>query len=177
MSKKDKIGYIDYKSTIWARLHLEAEDSNCTLKDVQKILDTNPTISNLISNITEDIRYETMYHTEEELSPTENGGKRTIEIYSTKDKLLWDNAPKSELKHLFIHIEVQDGERRHDHKVLHCTTAKNINFAAEKYVSTFGGYGKVDKKSRWWNYGGWAGRLKHVEELTSTEYEILKRFL
>ncbi len=174
---KDKIGYIDYKSTIWARLHLEAEDSNYTLKDVQKILDTNPTIFDITSNITEDIRYETLYDTEEELSPTENGGQRTIEIYSTKDKLLWDNTPKSELKHLFIHIEVQDGERRHDHKVLHCTTAKNINFAAERYVSTFLGYSKVDKESRWWDYGDCLGRLKHVEELTSTEYEILKRFL
>ena len=174
---KDKIGYIDYKSTIWARLHLEAGDSNDTLEDVQKILDTNPTISDLTSNITEDIRYETMYDTEEELLPFENDGQCTIEVYSTEGELLWDNTPKSELKHLFIHIEVQDGERRHDHKVLHCTTAKNINFVAERYVSTFWGHGKVDKKSRWWDYGDCSGRLKHVEELTSTEYEILKRFL
>ena len=54
---------------------------------------------------------------------------------------------KNKIKYLFIHLEIQDGERRHDHKVLHITTAKNLNFAVEKYVATFWGYGKIDKKT------------------------------
>ena len=174
---KDKIGYIDCKSTIWTRIHLKAENPNYTLKDALKLLDSNPTISNLTSNITEDVRYETLYDAEEELSPAENGGQCTIEIYGTEGELLWDNTPKSKLKYLFIHIEIQDGERRHDHKVLHCTTAKNIKFSAERYVATFWGHGEVDKESRWWNYGECTGRLKRVEELTLAEYETLKRFL
>jgi hypothetical protein len=52
-------------------------------------------------------------------------------------------------KYLYIYLVVQDGERRHDHKVLHITKANNLAFAAERYVSTFWGYGKVNKESRW----------------------------
>lgn len=77
------------------------------------------------------------------------------------------------VKYLFIHLEVQDGERRHDHNVLHTTKASNIDFAAERYVSTFWGYGTRSKNSDWWDYGECAGRLKSYKELTKEEFEWL----
>ena len=77
------------------------------------------------------------------------------------------------MRYLFIHLEIQDGERRHNHRVLHITKADNLNFAVERYVSTYWGYGKVDKSSRWWDYGECAGRLKSFTELTKGEYDML----
>jgi hypothetical protein len=77
------------------------------------------------------------------------------------------------IRYLFIHLEVQDGDRRHYHRILHTTKASNLNFAVERCVSTYWGYGKADKQSRWWNYGECSGRLKSFTELTKEEYEML----
>ena len=80
------------------------------------------------------------------------------------------------MKYLFIHIEVQDGERKHDHKVLHTTNANNIEFSAQRYVSTYWGKGKREDNWWWWN-NEFAGRLYSVTELTLEEYEILNKFI
>ena len=80
-------------------------------------------------------------------------------------------------KYLYIHLVIQDGERRHDHKVLHITRASNLAFAAERYVSTFWGYGKADKESKWWDYGECSGKLKTYQELTKREFNFLNKFL
>jgi len=77
------------------------------------------------------------------------------------------------MRYLFIQLEIQDGERVHDHRVLHTTKAIDLNFAVERYVSTYWGYGEVDKQSRWWDYGECTGRLKSFTELTKEEYEML----
>lgn len=77
------------------------------------------------------------------------------------------------MKYLFIHLEIQDGERKHSHKVLHTTNAENLEFAVERYVSTYWGYGKADRQSRWWNYGECAGRLVSFRELDKEEYDRL----
>jgi len=77
------------------------------------------------------------------------------------------------IRYLFIHLEVKDGERTHNHRVLHTTRAKDLNFAVERYVSTFWGFGKVDKQSRWWDYGECAGRLKSFTEISREDYEML----
>lgn len=80
------------------------------------------------------------------------------------------------MKYLFIHLEVQDGERRHDHRVLHTTNAKNIEFAAQRYVASFWGNGyRDDRNSEWWNVnaGEIALRLRNVTELTEAEYKFM----
>jgi hypothetical protein len=81
------------------------------------------------------------------------------------------------VKYLFIHLEVQDGERRHDHRVLHTTKAKNINFAAERYVATFWGYSSRPFKGDWWHVGEIALRLKRVVKLTKSEYNLINRIM
>ncbi|HRT02647.1 MAG TPA: hypothetical protein P5513_01755 [Candidatus Diapherotrites archaeon] len=80
-------------------------------------------------------------------------------------------------KYLFIHLEVQDGTRRHDHRVLHITKAKNINFAAERYVSTFWGYSSRPFKGDWWYTSEISLRLKRVVKLTKSEYKLLERIM
>jgi hypothetical protein len=80
------------------------------------------------------------------------------------------------MKHLFIHLKVQDGERVHDHKVLHTTNAENLAFAAERYVASYWGYGEHDG-DWWWFNGEIAATLETYSELTEQEFEILNRFL
>lgn len=45
------------------------------------------------------------------------------------------------MKRLFIHIEIQDGERVHDHKVITTTKCECTEFAVDWYVSHYWGYG------------------------------------
>ena len=75
------------------------------------------------------------------------------------------------MRYLLINLEVQDGERRHQHRCLHQTNAKNLDFAVQRYVSTFWGYGTHD--SGWWNYGECMGRVVNYHEITKDEYKRL----
>ena len=75
-------------------------------------------------------------------------------------------------KHLFINLTVRDGEREHDHKVLHTTNASNINFAAQRYVSRFWGNGEREDDF-WWFDGEITARLEKVVQITKEEYERL----
>ncbi len=75
-------------------------------------------------------------------------------------------------KHLFIKLLVQDGERQHDHRVLHTTKAKNIEFAAQRYLSTFWGNGKREDDF-WWFDNVITARLEKVVEISKKEYDRL----
>ena len=79
------------------------------------------------------------------------------------------------VRYLFIHLKVQDGEREHDHRVLHTTTGTNLEFAAERYVASFWGYSELDKNTDcWYAHGGEiAMRLETYRELTEEEYNYL----
>ena len=76
-------------------------------------------------------------------------------------------------RYLFIHLSIREGERQHDHRVLHTTKAKNINFAAERYVSTYWGWGEREDDF-WWFHGEIIGELVKVVELTKTEYDLMR---
>ncbi len=77
------------------------------------------------------------------------------------------------MKYLFITLEVQDGEHRHTHRILHTTRCKNIQFAAQRYASTFWGVG--ERTDNWWyvQSGTMAIRVAHVNEITEYEYKVM----
>ncbi len=80
------------------------------------------------------------------------------------------------MKYLFLHLEIQDGEHTHDHKILHTTEGKNIEFAAQKYCADYWGY--AGREGSWWNYpSGMAGRVLNVSLLKPSEYKILKKYI
>ena len=82
------------------------------------------------------------------------------------------------VKYLFIHLEVQEGEYRHDHKLLHVTKCNNLDFAVEWYVAHYWGQGERDYNDEWWWWSGdHCGRLKHYKELTKREFNFLNKFL
>ena len=78
---------------------------------------------------------------------------------------------------LLIKIEIQDGERRHNHKVLHTTYCKNVDFAVEYYVAHYWGQGIREYKNEWWWYGDFAGRLETYYVLTEDEWNILNKYI
>lgn len=77
------------------------------------------------------------------------------------------------MKHLFIQLAIQDGEREHTHRVLHTTNAQNINFAAEYYAAHYWGYSYKDN-NRWYAWGGEISiQVEKVQELTQEEFDKL----
>lgn len=79
------------------------------------------------------------------------------------------------MKYLFIILIVQDGENRHDHKILHTTKCTDIKFAAEWYASHFYGDNGERNTSDWWefNCGCIVVELYSVLELTKFEYKLM----
>ena len=79
------------------------------------------------------------------------------------------------MKKLYIELTVQDGERKHTHRVLTQTTCEDTNFAAQWYAAHF--WGESKREDDWWS--SWGGeiaiRLVKVVELSETEYEILNK--
>lgn len=76
------------------------------------------------------------------------------------------------MKYLFITFKVQNGEYTHIHRVLHETKAENIQFAAQRYVSSFWGRGQREN-NYWWFFGEIVAELKFVQEISKPEYDFL----
>ena len=81
------------------------------------------------------------------------------------------------MKRLFITLDVQDGERKHTHRVLHTTPGENIEFAAQRYVASFWGYGERYNKedNYFWVDGEITLKLSNVVELSEYEYKLMSR--
>ena len=81
------------------------------------------------------------------------------------------------MKYLFITLDVQDGERKHTHRVLHTTPGENIEFAAQRYVAAFWGWGErynTEDDFFWFN-GEITCKLSNVVELSEYEYKLMSR--
>ncbi len=85
--------YIDVKVTIWNRIHFQ-EDA-----DIQKAIAVieNEGIESVYDEALGFQEYSPMYETEENISPQDNEGNSTIEVYED-DKLLWENTNRSLFK-------------------------------------------------------------------------------
>lgn len=80
------MGYIDYKCTMWARLHIDDED----LETQIEILKTEFHVDALDWDKIYDV--ETLNETGEFLYPADNGGEPTIEIANSDGEILYNNA-------------------------------------------------------------------------------------
>jgi len=79
------------------------------------------------------------------------------------------------MKYLFITLAVQDGECRHDHRILHTTNAQNIEFAAQRYVANFWGNDERQNKEDdfFWFFGEITCRLTSVIEISKFEFDLM----
>lgn len=93
--------YLDYKATIWFRIPIQSEEN---LQKVKQKIEEGFLPSELYNEL--DIEHELgqcepLYDTEEFITPNENDGQSTIEIYENGDKdvqIIWDNSYESEIK-------------------------------------------------------------------------------
>ena len=83
--------YIDYKVTVWKRVHF---NENTNPKKVIQGLEEEG-FDYVFDDELGFVEQEILYETEEEITPEENGGCSTIEVYAQSklvDKLIWSNG-------------------------------------------------------------------------------------
>lgn len=95
--------YIDYKATIWFRIPVSDIEDFSIIKEK---LEAGELPSELYNN--DDFQLgqcDPLYDTEEFISPNENDGQATIEVYEynkvdncVQCEVIWDNSYESELK-------------------------------------------------------------------------------
>ena len=78
------------------------------------------------------------------------------------------------MKYLFIELKIRDGEREHDHRVLTSTLGNDIQFAAQRYASSYWGYGERDG-NYWYVDGEIAIKVTSVVEITEFEFKLMSR--
>lgn len=87
------MNYVDYKATIWGRLHFEKD------ADMQKIikkLEEGFLPSELCDDESLKFSYfEHLFDTEEYITPKENNNEPTIEVYeNSNNECIWNNKNK-----------------------------------------------------------------------------------
>lgn len=83
--------YVDVKTTIWQRYHFNSET------DMQKLaaIVEESGMDEIISDEHGFMESETLFDTEEELTPEDNGGCSTIEV-CVNDTSIWNNGNNDE---------------------------------------------------------------------------------
>ncbi|MEI9808321.1 MAG: hypothetical protein WDO16_10890 [Bacteroidota bacterium] len=81
--------YIDVKVTVWNRLHF-ADESN--MAGIIDIINENG-LTEAIDNKLGFLETETIYDTEEQLTPEDNGNASTIEVYANRE-MIWEMQKK-----------------------------------------------------------------------------------
>jgi len=85
------MAYFDIKVSVWQRVQIP---DDVDLQKVIKFFEEYDGTSN-IGDIGIDVSgYETLYDSEHELIPEENGGESTVEIYNSHANLVWNNKPQ-----------------------------------------------------------------------------------
>ena len=83
--------YIDYKVTVWKRVHF---NENTDPKKVIQVLEEDG-LGDVFDEELGFVEQETLYETVEAMTPEENGGCSTIEVYEEDNdfinNLIWSN--------------------------------------------------------------------------------------
>ena len=83
--------YIDYKVTVWKRIHF---NENTNPKKIIQVIEEGG-LGDVFDEELGFVEQETLYETGEEITPEENGGCSTIEVYENDnpaDDLIWSNG-------------------------------------------------------------------------------------
>ena len=87
--------YIDYKKTVWERIHIMDDDLNDD--ELIKIISENQQANSFLwDDCEKEPEREDLVETEEIMTPKDNGGWATIEAYDDNGHLLWKNGKGDE---------------------------------------------------------------------------------
>lgn len=81
------MNYIDYKITIWKRLHF-SDDTD--MNNIVDILEETNDLDNVFDDDLGFKESEILYDTENEIAVEDNDYNTTVEVYSN-DSLIWEN--------------------------------------------------------------------------------------
>ena len=86
--------YIDYKKTTWERIHIsETDQKELTNDEIIKFVKQNQQNNTLLWDVvSEDLSVEQLVESDEFMTPEDNEGCSTIEIYNDDGTLLWENC-------------------------------------------------------------------------------------
>lgn len=85
------MAYFEIKVSVWQRIQIPDE---VKLEDVIEYFKKNTETSCINEIGIDDSTYETLVESEEILTPEDNGGESTVEIYNSHENLVWNNKPK-----------------------------------------------------------------------------------
>ena len=85
--------YVDTKVTIWTRAYFTEDTDMQTI--VQMIKEGDHKTGEIYDNSIGFIIYETLYDTEVHISPEDNHGDATVEVYQLNETI-WENSIKKE---------------------------------------------------------------------------------
>lgn len=85
------MAYFDIKVSVWQRTEIP---DNVKLEDVIEYFKKNTGTSCINEIGIDDSTYETLVESEEILTPEDNGGECTVEIYNDHSNLVWNNKPQ-----------------------------------------------------------------------------------
>ena len=82
------------------------------------------------------------------------------------------------MTHLYIEIEIQEGEFEHTHKILHTTNCENLEFAVQWYCAHFWEADDIyhDEDWWWWDYVH-CGRVSKWKTVSEKDFKILSKYL
>lgn len=82
------MSYIDYKVTTWNRIHY-SDTSN--IDKLKEMLINGDSPNDLTDDNLGFVYHENLFDTDEYISPEENQGSATIELYDNEKKMIWSN--------------------------------------------------------------------------------------
>ena len=85
------------KHTIWDRIKLTADDSNYTAEQLVNIYDKVGLANQIPNELTEDVEWETLYDTSEEITLEENQNNPTVEMFDENGNMIWNNKTGYEI--------------------------------------------------------------------------------
>jgi len=95
--KNKKVAYIDIKHTIWDRFKLTAYDSNYTAEQLVNIYNKVGLANQIPNELPEDVEWETLYDTSEEITLEENQNNPTVEMFDENGNMIWNNKTGYEI--------------------------------------------------------------------------------
>lgn len=83
------------------------------------------------------------------------------------------------MKHIFIELDLRDGENEFSSKTtLEIDDNKDIDAAADEYLMNFWGEAEAEAGSNWVTFPNQViGRVRVVREIPVADYDVLKRYI
>lgn len=124
----DSKNYVDTKVTVWQRLHF---DDSANMENVIEVLKRTGNTNDICDDMFGFRECETLYDSETHITPAQNDGNATLEIYNGNSYPEWQNAIALPEQHILKAVKGIDWNMLKDQK-LDLLEALNIQCLSDK---------------------------------------------